>query len=151
MSERGTFTVGSHSHDLHYKVGEKNDAEPVFLAAHDGRHAFDGFADYRDLVLDDLERSRHLITRFVGRAPRYFAWPYGHSEPSLDLLAREAGYHRTLLLEAGMNHTFVSTDRNSLPLVDRIPIRRYTITARTSLRTFQEMVTGEYVPPDASY
>jgi biofilm PGA synthesis lipoprotein PgaB len=150
MAVSGTFTIQSHTHDLHFKVGDKNSAKPVFLAAYDGGYSFDGFANWEDRLYDDLRRSRHVIKLKVGRAPRYLAWPYGHSEPYLDLLARDAGFTRTMLLEAGTNESFVPAGADTVPLVDRVPIRRYAITARTSLRTFAEMVRGEYFPPEAS-
>lgn len=149
MSQSGTFTIESHTHSLHYKVGEKDAAKPVFLAAHDGQYAFDGFDRWQDRVVDDLQRSRRIIALKVGRTPHYLAWPYGHSEPDLDLMAHDVGYDRTVLLEAGTNESFVPTGDDTIPLVDRVTIRRYAVSARTSMHSFVKMVRGTYLPPDA--
>lgn len=145
LYESGIFTIESHTHDLHYKVGDRHSSRPVFAAASDGQHSFDDYDRWEDKVLDDLERSRELIATHVGRAPRHLAWPFGGSNPTIDELALVAGFDRTYLLREGMNESFVGSDLSEL---ERVPVRRYAISARTSLRAFKKMLEGEYRPSD---
>jgi peptidoglycan/xylan/chitin deacetylase (PgdA/CDA1 family) len=136
MEASGVFQIESHTHDLHYKVDVDGTMRPVFVAA--GVHGFDiEGAHWEDAVRDDLVRSREAIARHLGRAPAFLAWPYGTATPELDRVAIEAGFARTCTLRAGAN------DRAGARSVE---IARYTITARTSLRTFRTMLEGSYRP-----
>jgi peptidoglycan/xylan/chitin deacetylase (PgdA/CDA1 family) len=147
LHESRVFTIESHTHDLHYKIGDKYSPSPVFLAASDGRHSFPDYDRWEDKVLDDLERSRELIATNVGRAPHHLAWPYGGSNEVVDDLALRAGFSRTYLLKEGMNESFAHSDDTLSPL-ERVPVRRFAISARTSLRTFKKILAGEYEPSD---
>lgn len=144
LQQSGVFDVQSHTHDLHYKVNEGNDAQPVFLAATDPIDGSEGSASWEALVRDDLTQSRDAIRANVGRTPAYLAWPYGFGNPRVDRVAREVGFTRTCSLRRGANLPLGATPTTSD--TDAFEIARYTITARTSLRNFRDMVQGRYIP-----
>jgi peptidoglycan/xylan/chitin deacetylase (PgdA/CDA1 family) len=140
LEESGTFSIESHSHDLHYKTGDKYNAQPVVLAASEGSHVFEGYERWEDKVLDDLRHSRDVIERRVGRRPRYLAWPYGHGDERTEHVAAEAGFERTCWLREGQNGHFAG---DALAPAERPPVYRYAVSARTSMRTFKRMLAGK--------
>ena len=144
MYQSGVFDIQSHTHDLHYKVNEGSAASPVFLAATEPGRPVEGLTSWEDLVRDDLTKSRDAIRAHIGRTPAYLAWPYGFGNPRVDRVAYEVGFARTLSLRLGANerlsYTPVTSDTESFE------IARYTITARTSLRVFREMIAGTHRP-----
>jgi peptidoglycan/xylan/chitin deacetylase (PgdA/CDA1 family) len=146
LERSGVFDIESHTHDLHYKVGERDDAAPVFVAAsQDGsaRHVNDRWAGE---LFDDLAKSRDQIERHIGRTPRFLAWPYGFGNPSVDQVAVDAGFTRTCALRARPNRRLDAGQTLVLSDTERFEIPRYTVTARTSLRVFREMIDGTYLP-----
>jgi peptidoglycan/xylan/chitin deacetylase (PgdA/CDA1 family) len=144
MQVSGVFDIQSHTHDLHYKVDDGAAAQPVFLAASEDGRPVNGVDDWEALVRADLTESRRAIQREIGRTPSYLAWPYGFGNPRVDRVAAEVGFTRTCALRARpnppMNATPVTSD------TDAFEISRYTMTARTSLRTFREMLAGTHLP-----
>ncbi len=143
MQQSGVFDIESHTHDMHYKVNERSDARPVFLAASEGQRV-EGVGNWETYVRNDLEQSRTAIQTGVGRTPAYLAWPYGWGNPRVNRIAEEVGFARTLSLRLGPNEVLGSTP--STADTHAFEIARYTITARTSLRIFREMIAGTYVP-----
>ncbi len=144
MQASGVFDIQSHTHDLHYKINDGGDAEPVFLAATRPGETVDGVTSWDELVRTDLTRSRDAIREHIGRTPAYLAWPYGFGNPRVDRVAREVGFTRTCSLRLGAN-----TPLRATPVTadtDAFEIARYTITARTSLRVFRAMISGTYSP-----
>jgi peptidoglycan/xylan/chitin deacetylase (PgdA/CDA1 family) len=142
LHESGVFQIESHTNDMHFKVDAGGIARPVFVAASEHEFEMDGAADWEDAVRADLARSRDAIERRVGRAPRFLAWPYGSATAHLDRLAFEAGFVRTCALRARTNRR---RDVGQLWFgAGAAQITRYTVTARTSLRTFRRMVEGTY-------
>jgi peptidoglycan/xylan/chitin deacetylase (PgdA/CDA1 family) len=146
MQRSGVFEIESHTHDLHYKVGQRNDAEPVFVAASQGSSARQIGSRGTIDVFADLSRSRDQIERHIGRTPRFLAWPYGFGNPVVDQMAFEAGFTRTCALRARPNRKLGAGQSLVLSDTERFEIPRYAVTARTSLRTFREMLEGTYNP-----
>ncbi|HEX5131520.1 MAG TPA: polysaccharide deacetylase family protein [Candidatus Krumholzibacteria bacterium] len=144
MQQSGVFDIQSHTHDLHYKVNEGAAAQPVFLAASEQGEPVGGVTNWEELVRDDLSQSRAAIQTHIGRTPAYLAWPYGFGNPRVDRVAAEVGYTRTCSLRAGSNPLLGFTPVTSD--TDAFEIARYTITARTSLRVFRQMIAGTYTP-----
>lgn len=144
MQQSGVFDIQSHTHDLHYKVNAGNDAQPVFLAATAPRDGGEGTPAWEELVRDDLTRSRDAIRAHVGRTPAFLAWPYGFGNPRVDRVAYEVGFTRTCSLRLSANARLAATPATSD--TDAFEIARYTITARTSLRNFREMIAGRFTP-----
>lgn len=145
MQRSGVFNVESHTHDLHYKVGARNDLKPVYLAAADDPTSRAVGAHWDSILFDDLAKSRVMIERQIGRTPHFLAWPYGFGNPAVDEIAVEAGFTRTCALRARPNRP-IGAGRLALSDTEHFEIPRYTVTARTSLRTFREMLAGTYAP-----
>jgi peptidoglycan/xylan/chitin deacetylase (PgdA/CDA1 family) len=145
MQRSGVFDIESHTHDLHYKVGAKNDLKPVYLAAAEDPTARAVSTRWDAVLFDDLAKSRVTIERQIGRTPHFLAWPYGFGNPAVDQIAVEAGFTRTCALRARPNRP-LGTARLALSDTEHFEIPRYTVTARTSLRTFREMLEGAYAP-----
>lgn len=145
MQRSGVFDVESHTHDMHYKVGPSNHLEPVYLAASEDPSAHAVGTRWDTVLFDDLAKSRMTIEREIGRTPHFLAWPYGFGNPAVDQVAVEAGFTRTCALRARPNRP-LGGGRLGLSDTERFEIPRYTVTARTSLRTFREMLEGTYAP-----
>jgi peptidoglycan/xylan/chitin deacetylase (PgdA/CDA1 family) len=145
MQRSGVFDIESHTHDLHYKVGAKNDLKPVYLAAAEDPTARVVSTRWDTMLFDDLAKSRVTIERQIGRTPHFLAWPYGFGNPTVDQIAVQAGFTRTCALRARPNRP-LGTARLALSDTEHFEIPRYTVTARTSLRTFREMLEGTYAP-----
>ena len=137
MDRSGVFRIESHSHDMHYKVKtEDGHMVPVFV-----HHVPDeGSRSSRStaFVIRDLHSTRQAIRTKIGRETRWLAWPYGWANTELDSLARVAGFRGTLSLSEGTN----ATGRD-----DTWHLSRITVTARTTLRSFVELM--ESVEADA--
>ncbi len=133
MQRSGVMEIESHTHDMHYKVKKGDSPHPSFDLL-----ALSGSLDERSAVLADLERSRRLIAHLFGEESRVLAWPFGFGSAPSDSIAREAGFEGICSLWPGTN--FVGDS----PYF----IKRYTITARTSLRTFRLMADGVYREPE---
>jgi peptidoglycan/xylan/chitin deacetylase (PgdA/CDA1 family) len=144
LQETGVFEIGSHSHDLHYRVDTGVTALPAPVAASRGEYEFDRYRDWQDVVLDDLATSRTMIRRYVGTEPRYIAWPFGAVNDELDELAREAGFRRSAAMQGGANVLPGSEGDDGVRW-----IRRWGISARTSMRSFKRIVLGIHETPDA--
>jgi len=145
MQRSGVFDIESHTHDMHYKVGPVNHLEPVYLAASEDPSAHAVGTRWDTLLFDDLAKSRVTIEREIGRTPHFLAWPYGFGNAAVDQVAVEAGFTRTCALRARPNQP-LGAGRLGLSDTERFEIPRYTVTARTSLRTFREMLEGTYAP-----
>lgn len=145
MQRSGLVDIESHTHDMHYKVGPRNDLKPVYLAPGEDPTMQAIGTRWETVLFDDLAKSRILIEREIGRTPHYLAWPYGFGNPDVDELAVEAGFARTCALRARPNLPLGGA-RLALSDTDQFEIRRYTVTARTSLRTFRQMLEGTYAP-----
>ena len=145
MQRSGVFDIESHTHDSHYKVGDRDHARPVFVAASESPDARGVGARWNDALFDDLNTSRVAIERQIGRTPRFLAWPYGFGNPAVDQIAFDAGFTRTCALRARATQRLAG-QRLVLADTERFEIPRYTVTARTSLRTFRGMLQGTYRP-----
>jgi hypothetical protein len=145
----GVFSIQSHSHDLHRKVKTSQGTMPVFVAAARGLYDPSGGRSWREMVADDLAESTALITERLGVKPRFLAWPYGFADAVLDSVAVSAGFEATCTLEEGRNapHPIATI----APYRDRLELRRFTITARTTMRDFRSMVIEDPAVAGAPY
>ncbi|MBD3179540.1 MAG: polysaccharide deacetylase family protein [Candidatus Latescibacteria bacterium] len=127
MEDSGVIEIHSHTHDMHYKVTKGKSPHPVFQIdrSETDREKIAGIAG-------DLRRSRIAIRHHLGKTTRFLAWPYGFSTPLGDSLAAESGFDMIVTLKRGPN----------LPGDPLKRVRRFTITPRTSMRNFREMVEG---------
>lgn len=128
LQSSGRVTIESHSHDMHYKVKTPHGGmAPVhqYWAPENDPDAPTG------RVLDDLRRSRKEIEYHLRTEPVAVAWPYGFGNARLDHLARMAGFSSTFSLQAGATRPEADSSWH---------IRRYTITARTTVQLLAKMV-----------
>ena len=87
MMNSGLATVGSHTHNLHFK--EQNG------------HAFFLNPDNIGVFATDLYLSLDAIERETGQAPHYFSYPYGFGIPETDEVLLAAGIRLVLSCRAG--------------------------------------------------
>ena len=137
--------LGSHSHDLHYKVMTDRGRQPVFwtpdaistvqtastrralldlIPADDRLSADPEHRQVSDPILTDLRLSRRLLEHHTGTPCRWLAWPYGFGHSALDRQAEAAGFAGTLSLRPR------SVDSESAPW----HVGRFTLTAKTTLQ-----------------
>ena len=134
MSDSGTILLGSHTHDLHYKINTDRGRQPVFWNPNEidpdrrasVHRALDDLtsdgSSPADPVAADLLLSRRLLERHTRRDCRWLAWPYGFGNGDLDSLAAVVGFAGTLSLRP----TTVDDDTPSWHL------GRFTLTAKTT-------------------
>ena len=171
LHDSGTFSVQSHTHDLHYHVKTAEGHMPVLLAASNDLYDMPGAGSWRQQVLDDLRESRRLIMERLGTTPRFLAWPYGFANSELDSIAVAAGFDAACSLREGTNRpadrrqaapraSWSGVDPRfpaTIPFFDfsfsarrptaahsweRYEVNRLTITARTSRRGFAAMLAA---------
>jgi peptidoglycan/xylan/chitin deacetylase (PgdA/CDA1 family) len=140
LRSSGRVDIESHSHDMHYKIKtEDSGMEPVHRYWAPEQPADDS----EERVLADLEASREALRRNLRIESRALAWPYGWANARLDRIAREAGFEATFSLKAGAARPELESPWH---------IRRFTITARTTVDLIAEMVdnedAGDIVPYD---
>lgn len=168
LQRSGYFSIESHTNDMHYKVKTARGHQPVFLATNLGHHNPPRAASRDWYVIDDLRESRRLLRQHLGVESRFLAWPYGFANKELDKLAIAAGFDAVCTLTrgdnsplseladgtgffgntalAGVSASLLSpvgtshTDALAKKDWDPVEVKRYTITARTSIRTFQQML-----------
>jgi peptidoglycan/xylan/chitin deacetylase (PgdA/CDA1 family) len=133
MQRLGVMAIESHTHDMHYKLKRGDSPHPTF-----DLFALSDSPEERRALLDDLEKSRGLIEHLFGGKALVLAWPFGFGSAPSDSIAQEAGFEGICSLWPGTNGVGES------PYF----IKRYTITARTSMRTFRLMASGRYREPD---
>jgi len=126
----GRFEIGSHTHDMHYKV--KSDGGgilPVFL--NEVPDAGETDEDARQRVFRDLALSRRLLRAKLKVPCDYLAWPYGFANDELDQLAEAAGYAGTFGL---------GPRANVIDFDDPWQMPRFLISARTTLRDLEQVL-----------
>jgi peptidoglycan/xylan/chitin deacetylase (PgdA/CDA1 family) len=135
----GRVDIESHSHDMHYKINtDDSGMEPVhrYWAPDQPDDAPE------ERVLADLLASRQALRRNLRVESRALAWPYGWANRRLDRIARDAGFEATFSLRAGAARPELDSPWH---------IRRFTITARTTVDLLSEMVGSEVAPEGGTY
>lgn len=134
LEAEGVLRVESHTHRMHRKHRVGGQAVPDFLLA--ARDSTGAVAPDSRLVRD-LQASRWVISRELGREPSFLAWPFGFGDAVVDSLALAAGYRRVLTLRPERNLPDFDEVREDDPPGS---LGRYAVTARTSLQLFRRMV-----------
>lgn len=68
-------------------------------------NGYESEAAYATRLRADLQRSRELFWRELGRTPRALAWPCGPSPLAAELAARELGFRYTFTLQPELGNT----------------------------------------------
>jgi biofilm PGA synthesis lipoprotein PgaB len=102
MAASGLVEFGSHGYALHRGVA--SDALGTQLPAaiarrFDPRTGYETHAGYVERIASDLARSRELMRRELGRAPRALAWPYGRYRADTLQAAQASGFTLGFTLE----------------------------------------------------
>lgn len=137
LQASGHVSLESHTHDMHYKVKTPGGGmEPVHLywASADPDPAA------LDRVIEDLSTSRFVLGERLGRHSRLLAWPYGFASSSLDSVAQRAGFAATFSLAAGAVRPELDSPWH---------LRRFTITARTTVKALSRFVEAPEEPVPA--
>ncbi|MEO8309075.1 MAG: poly-beta-1,6-N-acetyl-D-glucosamine N-deacetylase PgaB [Pseudomonadota bacterium] len=107
LSESGLVEIGSHSYDLHRGIpgNPEGNMQPAATTRMwiKATGKYEEEASYRRRVGGDLQRSRDVILKRIGRAPRVIAWPYGRYTHELRDLATRLGMTIGLTLDDGAN------------------------------------------------
>ncbi|MEO6185986.1 MAG: poly-beta-1,6-N-acetyl-D-glucosamine N-deacetylase PgaB [Steroidobacteraceae bacterium] len=123
LSESGLVDIGSHSYDLHRGIpgNPEGNLQPAATTRlwNSSTGKYEQEADYRRRVVSDLQRSRDVIRKRVGRAPRVIAWPYGRYTSELRDAANGLGMTIGLTLDDGANMDDTPLSRLRRILVSR--------------------------------
>jgi hypothetical protein len=117
--------IGSHTHDLHYKVEDAGSLNALFADLGKGTSREQAAA-----VFADFRRSYLEVSQLTGERSIYLAWPFGFGSALADSLARAAGYGGIMTMRAGANR----------PGDSPYGIKRFTITSRTTMRSFKTIL-----------
>jgi len=102
MAASGLVEFASHGYALHRGIASDplGTQLPAAIARRfDARTGYETHAGYVERIASDLARSRELMRRELGRAPRALAWPYGRYRADTLQAARAAGFTLGFTLE----------------------------------------------------
>lgn len=83
MDASGLVEIGSHGYAIH-NLDERKGVPVSGQANGVERKEGESDAAFKSRVLDDLQKSYDRICAEVGRAPTYFAYPFGKTDPDAD-------------------------------------------------------------------
>lgn len=129
MERSGVMTIESHTYDMHFKIEGGDSPHPAFDILETS-----GDAEEHITLFNDLVRSRRLIHHLFGDDSRILAWPFGFGSVRADSVAGRAGFEGICSLSPGTNA------EGDTPYF----IKRYTVTARTTMRHFRLMANGRF-------
>lgn len=101
--------------ELRALVGEgveigNHSATHDYLLEH--RHG-EGEKAWRARVTSDIRRAQQALTRELGQAPQFFAYPFGEFSPELEAIVRQAGFQGAVGQQSGV--VWGGSDRFALP------------------------------------
>ena len=101
MQDSGLVEVGSHSHDLHRGIpgNPQGNEQPAAVTRIFDGNSYEGLADYRQRITNDLQLSIATIIRETGRRPRVITWPFGAYNDEAAEIAYGLGMRLSLTLE----------------------------------------------------
>lgn len=101
MARSGLVEFASHSHDLHRGVpgNPQGNLMPSAVTRLYATGAYEDEAAHRRRLTDDLLRSRELLAREIGVAPRAVVWPFGRYSQATVEAAQAAGFRFALTLD----------------------------------------------------
>lgn len=125
MSASGLVEIGSHGYITHNLDGRMGN----FVAGQANgvqRRAGESDIDFQCRVLEDLRFSYNRIAIELGRAPTFFAYPFGKTDPDADAFLREL-FPVTVVTGPGKYAANLSKGLHELP--------RFTITMKAEPKT----------------
>jgi poly-beta-1,6-N-acetyl-D-glucosamine N-deacetylase PgaB len=138
MQQSGLVEIASHSYNLHRGVpgNPQGNTQPAATTRIRTLDRYESDEVYLARLRDDLRRSRDLIARQTGKAPRVIVWPYGRSNLATQQVAIELGMPMGLSLEDGVN----------TPDIPMASLRRYLIEGSPTLQGFAEAIRDAWSP-----
>jgi biofilm PGA synthesis lipoprotein PgaB len=102
MDASGLVEIASHSYDLHRAVqaNPQGSTLPAALALkfRSGK-GYETEEEFRARLREDLSKSRELLARHLGKAPRALAWPFGRYNEAGQRVALELAFEYLLTLD----------------------------------------------------
>jgi len=121
MQLSGLVEFASHSYDMHHShlANPQGGEQPMDASrAFDTVKGYETEDEYRERIRADLELSRSVMQKELGRAPRALAWPYGRSTGAAEDEALAAKFEFLLTLDPEPGFP------GALPIVPRLlPVR----------------------------
>ena len=101
MARSGLVEFASHSDDLHRGVpaNPQGNSMPAAVSRLYADGAYEGEGAHRRRLADDLRRSRELMAREIGEAPRTVVWPFGRYSQTAVEVAQAEGFRFALTLD----------------------------------------------------
>ncbi|WP_111860553.1 poly-beta-1,6-N-acetyl-D-glucosamine N-deacetylase PgaB [Acinetobacter sp. CFCC 10889] len=95
MQKSGWVEFASHSHDLHQGIlaNPQNNQQPAAITRQylTTLKRYETQQEYEQRILQDLIKSREILSKEVGVAPLAIVWPYGAVNIETEKLAQQAG------------------------------------------------------------
>lgn len=120
MVTDGVFEVGSHTYDSHktYNINGK------FVSVISTMIDNENYEDFKNRVVDDLEKSKSEIEKIIGKEVVSFAYPYG--EYSIDTI--------NFLKDSGFKFAFTVIKGINTKITSKFELRRYSIYRGTDIK-----------------
>jgi len=102
MAKSGLVEFASHSYDLHHSRPanpQRGDQPAGVTREYNAGGGYETEASYRQRIRSDLEHSRALMQKELGRAPRSLAWPFGRYTQAARQEALAAKYEFLLTMD----------------------------------------------------
>lgn len=112
MQRSGLVEFASHSYDLHRAIlanPQGSEIGAAYTRAYVKGQGYEDRASFRKRLAADLNRSRELMQRELGKAPRALAWPFGRYTGDGIEVAKECGFSMALTVDrepADVKHPF---------------------------------------------
>lgn len=159
MRDSGLVEIASHTHDLHHGVlanpqGNRTPAA-VTRVYEPATRRYEDAAAYARRIHDDLARSRDLIARRTGQAPRAIVWPYAAYSRRINGIAEALGMRVSFDLEgaratvAGDLHGLARLLVTRNPTVADLVPELYAAPSPRNLRALQVDLDAVYDPDPA--
>ncbi len=94
MVNSGLVEVQNHTYNLH-----SNSNKRIGCMQKSG----ESFEEYRQVLLEDIEKLQNKIDNHIGEIPNTFTYPYGKSSDETDIILKEMGFKATLSCDYGLN------------------------------------------------
>lgn len=101
MARSGLVEFASHSDDLHRGVpaNPQGNSMPAAVTRLYANGAYEDEGAHRRRLAEDLRRSRELLAREIGEAPRTVVWPFGRYSQTAVEVAQALGFRFALTLD----------------------------------------------------
>ena len=113
MQRSGLVEFASHGYDMHRGIlanPQGSEIGAAYTRAYVKGQGYEDRASFRKRLAADLNRSRELMQRELGKTPRALTWPYGRYTGDGIEVAKECGFTMALTLDGDppdVDHPFL--------------------------------------------